>query len=218
MTRGLRLLLADDHELIRKGIRAVIEAQPGWTVCGEAGNGREAVEEAHRLKPDIVVMDLTMPDLNGLDATRRIRKELPQTEVLILTIHDSEQLLLAVLKAGAKAYLLKSDIANTLLAAIESLSQSKPFFSSAMSEIMLETYLSPEPQLGGEQASGLLTAREREMVQLIAEGRSTKDCAAVLGISVKTAETHRANLMRKLDIHSVSEVVRYAIRNHIVGA
>jgi DNA-binding NarL/FixJ family response regulator len=210
---SLRILLVDDHELLRKGLRTMIESRQGWTVCGEAANGREAVELARQQRPDVVVMDLTMPDLNGLDATRQILRALPGTEILILTIHESEQLIHAVLAAGARGYVLKSDAGPAIFAAIESLSQHRPFFTSKVSAMLLQSYLDPAPP-GPPEA---LTAREREIVQLIAEGASSKQVAAKLKISVKTAETHRTNLMRKLGVHSVSEIVRYAIRNGIIA-
>jgi len=215
VTETLRILIADDHELVRKGLRSVLQSKPGWVVCGEACNGREAVELAATLRPHVVVMDLTMPELNGLDATRRIRKALPDTEVLILTMHHSEPLIHEVLAAGARGFLLKSDAGHAVLDAVESLARHKPFFTSKVSEILLTSYLHPELE-GGGAASGALTPREREIVQLIAEGKSSKQVAASLGISEGTAETHRTNIMRKLGVHSVSEVVRYAIRNRMI--
>jgi DNA-binding NarL/FixJ family response regulator len=215
---SLRILLADDHALVRKGLRATIESRAGWSVCGEAATGREAVEMARNLRPDIVVMDLTMPELNGLDATRRILRAAPRTEILILSMHESEQLIHEVLAAGARGYVLKSDAGGAICLAIESLARHKPFFTSRVSEVLLKSYLSPAAggAPAGETAEAL-TSREREIVQLIAEGRSSKDVAAALRISVKTAETHRTNLMRKLGVHSVSEIVRYAIRNGIIA-
>lgn len=209
----LRLLLADDHEMVRQGLRAVIEEQPGWTICGEAATGREAVNQARQLHPDIVVMDFTMPELNGLEATRQIRAALPRTEVLILTMHASEGLARELLAAGARGYLLKSDAGQLLVAAVTALAQHKPYFTAKVSALVLEGYLHPETR-----ENPALTPREREILQLIAEGKSSKEVADTLGISVKTAETHRVNLMRKLNLRSVSEVVRYAIRNKIVEA
>jgi DNA-binding NarL/FixJ family response regulator len=218
MTESVRLLIADDHEIVRRGLRATLESRPGWTVCGEAVNGREAVRMAATLRPDIVIMDLTMPEMNGLEATRLIRKQLPQVEVLILTMHESEQLFHEVLAAGARSYILKSDAGNAIFQAVESLRHHRPFFTSRVSEALLHSYLDPssDHELGALSPSEVLTPRERQIVQLIAEGKSTKEVAIALRISVKTAETHRTNLMRKLDIHSVSEIVRYAIRNQIV--
>ncbi len=211
--KRLRILLADDHEMVRKGLSATIEGHFGWEICGEARTGREAVAKARELHPEIVVMDFAMPELNGMEATRQIRAALPHTEVLILTMHDSEKLVPELLAAGARGYILKTDAGEFLVAAVEALAQHKPYFTPKVSAIVLQGYLNPETQEHPE-----LTPREREIVQLIAEGKPTKEIADVLGISARTADTHRTNLMRKLDLHSTAEVVRYAIRNHIVQA
>lgn len=217
MSTNVRILVADDHEVVRRGLRFTLESREGWEVCGEAVDGREAVVKAEELKPDIVIMDLTMPEMNGLEATRQIRRSLPQCEVLILTMHQSEQLVHEVLEAGARGYVLKSDAGNTIFDAIEHLMRNEPFFTSKVSEALLRAYLNPTDRVRAEDKQHLsLTPREREIVQLIAEGSSTKEVATVLGIAVKTAETHRSNLMRKLGVHSVSELVRYAIRNRII--
>jgi DNA-binding NarL/FixJ family response regulator len=212
-----RILLADDHEIVRKGLRTVLEQRPEWEVCGEAATGRDAVKQAVELKPDVVVLDISMPELNGLEAARQILKEVPKTEVLILTVHESETLVREVLDAGARGYLLKSDASKHLLSAIDSLLLRKPFLTSKVSEIVLEGYLNGYEPLKGEPRRRL-TAREREIVQLLAEGKSNKEVATILNISVKTAETHRTNIMRKLDLHSISELVRYAVRNKIIEA
>ena len=209
--KSLRILLADDHELLRQGLRTLIEHQSGWQVCGEATTGREAVAKARELKPDIAVMDFTMPELNGMEATRQIRAALPRTQVLLLTMHESEELVREVLAAGARGYVLKSDAGRVLVDALKALADQKPYFTSRISALVLEGYLNP---ITREKAA--LTPREREIVQLVAEGRSTKELADRLGIRPKTADTHRANIMRKLNLHSVSEVVRYAIRNKLV--
>jgi len=214
--KQVRILIADDHEVIRRGLRTLIESHRNWTVCGEAADGRQAVRLASDLKPHVVIMDVTMPGLNGLDATRQIRQELPHSEVLILTMHESEQLVHEVLTAGARGYILKSDAGSTLADAVESLSRHQPFFTSKVSELLLKAYLDPDAATPRTESASTLTPREREIVQLIAEGKRTKEAAAVLNISVKTAETHRANLMRTLDVHSVSEIVRYAIRNNMI--
>lgn len=215
----LRILIADDHELVRKGLRSVLDSQPGWTICGEAVNGREAVDLAKQLTPDIVVMDVTMPELNGLEATRQICKVRPSTEVLILTVHESEQLVGEVLAAGARGYILKGDTTRLLVAAIESISKHKPFFTGTASEAVLGGYLRPgQPARKESRALPRLTAREREIVQLLAEGKSNKEVAVSLGVSVKTVDAHRANIMHKLNIHSVTDLVRYAIRNNIIAA
>jgi DNA-binding NarL/FixJ family response regulator len=215
---AVRILVADDHEIVRQGLKALLETQPGWQVAGEATDGRDAVEKAKRLKPDLVILDVSMPNLNGLEAARQIRKALPDTEVLILTMHDSEQLIREVLEAGARGYVLKSDAGRELVTAVETVREHKPYFTSRVSEIVLDGYLRAGSRADAYNAPRMvrLSAREREIVQLLAEGKSNKEVAVSLHISVKTAETHRTNLMRKLDLHSISEVVRYAIRNNIV--
>ena len=213
---SLRIVIVDDHAVVRRGVRTLLESQPGWEVLAEATTGREAVEVAKRLQPDIVVMDLTLPELNGLDATRQILKESPRTEVLVLTMHHSEELAYNVLQAGARGYVLKSDADESLIAAVDSLRQHKPFLTSKVTEFVLDDYLRrAEKQEGGAPRTAV-TARERELIQLLAEGKSNKEAAAALGISVKTIEAHRANLMRKLHLRSLSDLVRYAIRNKIV--
>jgi len=215
----LRILVADDHEVVRRGLRALLESRPGWEVCGEATTGREAVEKARELKPDLVVLDITMPELNGLEATRQILKALPRTEVLVLTIHESEQVVHEVLEAGARGYVLKSDAGRDLVAAVQALSQHKPFLTLGVTEMMLGAYQKgglPQEEPGASHSP--LSPREREIVQLLAEGRSNKDVATTLNISVKTVETHRANIMLKLNLHSIGDLVRYAIRNGIIEA
>jgi DNA-binding NarL/FixJ family response regulator len=207
----LRILIADDHEMVRKGLRATIEEHRGWEVCGEASTGREAVNKARELHPDVIVMDFAMPELNGLEATRQIRAAVPGVEVLILTMHESEKLVREMLSAGAQGYLLKTDAAEFLVAAIQALSEHTPFFTPKVSAVILQGYLNPN---AGEKSE--LTPREREIIQLIAEGKATKEVAETLGISIKTAETHRTNLMRKLDLHSPVDIVRYAIRHQII--
>jgi len=217
--RPVQILLADDHEVVRKGLRALLEAQPGWKVIAEATDGREAVEKATDMHPDVAIVDIGMPSLNGLEATRQIVKKAPRTRVLVLTMHDANPLIQQVVKAGARGYVLKSDVASDLVSAVEALCRDQTFFTSKVSQVILDRYvgksagteISPDPE-------SPLTPREREVVQLLAEGKSSKEVAAVLGISVKTAETHRINLMRKLDCHSVAEVVRYAVRNLIAEA
>jgi DNA-binding NarL/FixJ family response regulator len=212
-----RILLVDDHEIIRKGLRSVLETRKDWEIVGEADTGREAVKQVEKLRPDVVVMDISMPELNGLEAVRQIVKIAPRTEVLVLTMHESEDLVREVLEAGARGYLLKSDASRQLVSAIDALRVHKPFLTSKVNEVVLMGYLGGQP-LKGETSGGRLTPREREIVQLLAEGMTNKEVAATLNISVKTAETHRTNVMRKLDLHSVSELVRYAVRNHIIEA
>jgi DNA-binding NarL/FixJ family response regulator len=205
----LQILIADDHEIIRRGLRALLESRPEWTVVAEASNGREAVEQAERHKPDVVVLDITMPELSGLVAARRIRKATPGSEVLFLTVHNSAHMVHEALDAGGRGYVLKSDVANDLLVAVETVMKHKAFISSGVSG-------SAASMESREVRADCLTSREREVLQTLAEGKSTKEVAALLNIAVKTAETHRTNIMRKLDLHSVSELVLYAIRNQIV--
>jgi len=213
--RKIRILIADDHAIVRRGLRTLVEAQAGWDVFAEASNGREAVERAEEFKPDIAILDIGMPELNGLDAARKILKASPQTEVLILTMHQSEEVVAEVLKAGARGYVLKSDADQNLVAAIEALLQHKPFLSSNVTDMILSDYLNGRVDTAGESRSRI-TAREREIIQLLAEGKSNKEVAQALGISVKTVETHRGHIMRKLNIHSITDLVHYAIRSHIV--
>ena len=215
---ALRIVVVDDHAVVRRGVRALLESQRGWEVVAEAASGREAVEIAKRLQPDIVVMDLSLPELNGLDATRQILKESPRTEVLALTMHHSEELAHEALLAGARGYVLKSDADEHLIAAIQSLREHKPFLTPRVTEFVLEDYLRRRGEHDALEAHTALTAREREIIQLLAEGNSNKEAASALGISVKTIESHRANLMRKLHLRSVSDLVRYAIRNRIIQA
>lgn len=214
--REVRILLADDHEIVRRGLQAILKAQSGWKVVAEAANGREAVELARQLKPAVVILDISMPELNGLEATRQILKDLPKTEVLILTMHESEQVVREVLYAGARGYVLKSDAGQDLVAAVESLSRHKPFFTSKVAEMVLEGYRMTGATGRMTEPRSRLTPREREIVQLLAEGKSNKEVAVALGISVKTTETHRANIMHKLNLQSLSDLVRYAIRNKII--
>src|SRR5271157_1203048 len=211
----LKILIADDHDVVRKGLRMLIEEHPGWEICGEARSGREAVEKAIQLKPEVTVIDISMPDLNGLEATRQIRKACPKTEVLVITHHDSDEMAAEVLDAGARGYVLKSDSDKDLVHAVETLSQHKPFFTSRVTQILLDNRGSrvTDPP---ESMRKRLTMREREILQLLAEGKTAKEVASILGIAIKTSDTHRTNIMRKLNVHSVAELVRYAIRNKIV--
>lgn len=213
----LRILVADDHEIVRRGLVSLIKGHPDWEVCAEAGNGRQAVEKAKESKPDIAILDIGMPVLNGLEATRQILRENPATRILILTITDTDQAVQAVLDAGARGFLLKSDAARDLVTAVEALQHNKTFFTARVAELVLSGFLGKTHRSSsGEPALPGLTSREREVVQLLAEGKSTKEVACHLNLSVKTAETHRSNIMRKLGLHSVSELVLYAVRNNIV--
>ncbi len=219
MMSNLRILIADDHDLMRRGLKALVESHPGWQVCDEAQTGREAIEKAAQLTPDVVILDISMPELNGLEAARSIRKASPNTEILILSMHYSDQLIRDILKAGVHGYILKSDSDRDLISALEKLANHKTFFTTKAAEMMLTSFKHSGSQTDLDHLpSDRLTAREREVVQLLSEGKSSKEVASLLGISVKTAETHRANVMRKLEIHSVSELVRYAVRNQIIEA
>ena len=214
----VRILVADDHDVVRRGLREQLSSHDGWEICGEARNGREAVQMALKLSPDVAVIDLSMPELNGLEATRQIRRELPRTEVLIFTMHETEQLIREVLSAGARGYVLKSDAGRHLTSAVEALSHRRPFFTAKVSEALLDAFLNSNSRKDEGSAFRTLTDREREIVQMLAEGMSNKEIAAKLSISIKTVETHRATVMRKLDISSIVELVHYAIRNQLVEA
>lgn len=217
----MRILVADDHDIIRRGLKELLTSRAGWQVCAEAKTGREAVTLAEQLKPDVVVMDISMPDLNGLEAARKIRKSLPKTEILILTLHFSDQLVREIVEAGVRAYIMKSDADRDLVAAVEALANHRPFFTARAADMLLDGFVRPHSPSSPDPDAVIrnrLTSREREIVQLLAEGKSSKEVAVSLGISVKTAETHRANIMRKLELHSVSELVRYAVRNQIIEA
>jgi DNA-binding NarL/FixJ family response regulator len=210
--RTTRILIADDHEVVRSGLKAILEARPGWQVVAEVGDGKEASARAIEVEPDVAIVDYSLPVMNGIEATRQIRARLPATEVLIFTMHDSETLVEEALHAGARAFLLKSEAQHYLVAAVESLSGHKAFFTGMLSEKMLDTFLAAQ----GHRNAPLLSPRERVVVQLIAEGNSNKDMSGILNLSIKTIETHRATAMRKLNISSTAGLVRYAIRNKLV--
>jgi DNA-binding NarL/FixJ family response regulator len=215
-TKGLRILVADDHELVRRGIRGLLRAQRGWKVAGEAVNGREAVEKANKLKPDVAIVDVSMPDLDGLQATRQIREVTPNTEVVVLTMHESDQMVRRVLEAGALGYVLKSDLAAHLVKAVKVVSAGKLFLTPTVSDIVLKGFLKtrnqPDPL---ENSQARPTSREVEIIRLLAEGKANKKIAAELGITIRTVETHRANIMLKLGLHSLTELIHYAIRHGI---
>jgi DNA-binding NarL/FixJ family response regulator len=218
----LRILIADDHEVARQGIRALLEAHPGWEVCAEAKDGREAVELASTTNPALILLDVGMPNLNGLEAARQILAASPDIPILILTMLDSDQVVREVLRAGARGFLLKSDAGRDLVAAVEALQLRRTFFTTRVSQMVLEGFLDRDNQEGQEvgkkqdDSVAVLTAREREVIQLLAEGKTSKEVALALRLSVKTAETHRTNLMRKLNLHSVADLTLYAVRNGIV--
>jgi DNA-binding NarL/FixJ family response regulator len=218
---SVRLLIADDHEIVRRGLRTVLETRQGWEVVAEACDGREALEKAEALNPHVTILDISMPSMNGLEAARQIKKRVPDTKILVLSVHDSDPLIQRVLETGARGYLLKSDAARDLVTAVDALLCNKTFFTRRVEQVVLEGYLGKTASHveDGREADALrLTARQREIVQLLAEGKSSKEVADKLKISVKTAETHRANIMRRLECHSVTELVRYAVRNHIIEA
>jgi DNA-binding NarL/FixJ family response regulator len=216
---NLRLLLADDHHVVRAGLRCLLETQPGWEVVAEASDGREAVAKAIETHPDVALLDIGMPDLNGLEAAHQIVQRLPRTKIVMLTVHDSEAMIHKVLAVGARGYLFKTDVARDLIAAITAVHADDTFFTPKVAEILLASF---KTNGVGTQASaspcGRLTPRQCEIVQLLADGLSTKEVAALLNISVKTSETHRANIMRRLNCHKVSELVRYALHNQIIEA
>ena len=215
-TASLRILLADDHDVMRQGTRALIERQPGWEVCGLASTGREAVAQANQLKPDIVVMDMSMPELNGLDAAVLIKKQRPNTEVVMFTAHEEDDLVRDAFEAGLKSVIFKSEAYECLVEAIQSLSRHKAFFSPKIAEILFSKVI--ERNTSQNEPGQRLSTREREVVQLVAEGKSNKEVAEALGISIRTAETHRAAILRKLKLDSVASLVRYAIRNKLIAA
>jgi DNA-binding NarL/FixJ family response regulator len=218
-----RIMLADDHEVVRKGLRAMLETRTGWSVCAEATNGREAVRLAAELRPDIAVIDLSMPEIDGLEVTRQIKRETPLTEVLVFSMHDTSRMVREVLAAGARGYVLKSDAARHLVSAVEALSEHRLYLTSTVSESVLEGYLQfisgDDPEWAQKAAGGAenpLTRREREIVRLLAENMTNKEVAAKLSISVKTVETHRGAIMRKLGLNSIVELIYYALRHKIV--
>jgi DNA-binding NarL/FixJ family response regulator len=206
-----RLLIADDHDVVRSGLRAALEQR--WEVVGEAADGKEAIRKACELKPDVTIMDYSLPLINGIEATRQIRARVPTVEVLVFTMHDSDEVIHDLLQAGARGYVLKSDGGALLMSAVEALAEHRPFFTAKVSLALLKNYLTRSPAAGA-----VLTARERNVVQLVAEGYSNKQIAEILNISGKTVETHRAAAMRKLNLDSAADLVRYAVRNRIVEA
>ena len=212
----INILIADDHEVVRRGVKDLLQARTDWRVRGEAATGRDALSKAKLLKPDVVVLDITMPDLNGFETTRQIVKALPQTEVLVLTMHESNQVVRDALIAGARGYVLKSDAGRDLIAAIDSLTRHRPYFTSKIAMFLLDGYLAASKSSRVDDKNSLST-REHEVLQLVAEGKGNKEIAETLGISIKTVQSHRTNTMRKLQVHSASELVRYAIRHHIIA-
>src|SRR5437879_1620447 len=217
--KKLRIFVADDHELVRHGIRGLLRTRRGWKVVGEAANGQDAVERTSKLKPDVVIVDISMPDLDGLEATRRMREAVPTTEVVVLTMHESDQMVRRVLDAGARGYVLKSDLATHLVKAVKNVSGGKMFLTPRISDIVVKGFLAtgkePDPT---EHSQARPTPREVEIIRLLAEGKAKKEIAASLGIAIRTVETHRAKIMLKLGLHSLAELIHYAIRYKIFAA
>lgn len=214
----LRILIADDHEVVRRGLSALLQSHEGWEICGDAKDGREAVEKARELKPDIVILDVGMPNLNGLAATRKLLQQDPQQKVIVLTITDSDHVVREALDAGARGFVLKSDAARDLVSAVEALQRNRMFFTPRVNDMVLAGFLDKGYNGSSGESPKLpkLTPREREVIQLLAEGKSSKEVASALNLSTKTAETHRSNIMRKLDIHSIRDLVVYAVKNEII--
>jgi two-component system, NarL family, response regulator NreC len=213
----IKVLLADDHGVVRKGLRFLLEQEPDITVVGEAGDGREAVRLAKDLQPDVIVMDIAMPQLNGIDATAQSLKGSPNSGVLILSMHNDESYILRSLEAGARGYILKDNAEEHLVAAIRIVAQGKPFFSPVIAQTLLEDYMRNLQQKGQQDSYSLLTDREKQVLQLLAEGRSNKDVAQLLDLSVYTVETHRTRIMQKLNLHNTAELVLYAVRKKIIA-
>ena len=214
----LRILIADDHEVVRQGLSTLLQMHEGWQICGEARDGREAVEMARQLKPDVIVLDVGMPNLNGLVATRQLAQQNPEAKIIVLTITDSDQVIREALDAGARGFVLKSDAARDLVSAVEALQGDRMFFTPRVNDMVLAGFLD-RGQSGSPSESARspkLTPREREVIQLLAEGKSSKEVACLLNLSTKTAETHRSNIMRKLDFHSIRDLVVYAVKNDII--
>jgi DNA-binding NarL/FixJ family response regulator len=217
--KPLRILIADDHGLVRRGARAVLLSRRGWRVVGEAANGREAVQKAKELKPDVAVVDIGMPELDGVEVARQIRETVPDTKVLVLSMHESDEMVRRALEAGARGYLLKSDLTECLANAVEAVAEGKRFLTPKVSEIVLEGFLKTGNRHQQEGRAGpRTTPRELEILRLLAEGKVNKEVAALLGITVRTVETHRAKIMLKLGLHSLAELIHYALHNEIISA
>jgi len=213
----IRILLADDHTVVRKGLRLLLESQPGFEVVADASSGREAVALAERHSPDVVVMDVAMPILNGIEAARQISASSPRTAIVFLSMHADEGYVLKALKSGARAYLLKDSAEHDLIAAIQAVNEGKAFFSPAISKMLVEDYMRQMRDRNVEDSYELLTTREREILQLLAEGKSNKEVANLLNLSLYTVETHRGNILQKLNLHSGAELILYAIRKGVIS-
>jgi two-component system response regulator NreC len=212
----LRLALADDHTIMRSGLRLLLERESDFSIVGEAGDGREVIEIVEAQSPNIVIMDVAMPNLNGIEAARRITSSHPRTAIIILSMHSDESYVLRALNAGARGYLLKDSAESDLISAVRAVSEGKAFFSPAISKLLVEDYVRQLRQRGVEDSYELLTPRERELLQLVAEGKTTKEAATVLNLSPHTVDTHRANLMRKLNLNSLPELILYAVRKGVI--
>jgi two-component system response regulator NreC len=213
----IRIVLADDHTVMRSGLRLLLERQPNLEVVGEASDGKQAVEIAAAEKPDVVIMDIAMPHLNGVEAARQIAQRNPQTAIAILSMHSDESYVIRSLKAGARAYLLKDSAEADLIEAIRAITEGKSFFSPAVRRILKEDYMHQLAEMGAEDTYELLTTREREVLQLVAEGKSNKEVANILNLSLYTVETHRTHILQKLNLHSVPELILYAVRKGIIS-
>ena len=213
----IRILLADDHTVMRRGLRLLLESQPGFSVVAEAGDGRQAVEQAEATKPDVAVVDIAMPNLSGIEAAQRIATVLPQTAIVILSMHSDESYVLRALKVGAKGYLLKDSAEGDLIDAINAVHQGKTFFSPEISKMLVEDYVREIRTRGSEDSYDLLTAREREVLQLLAERKSNKEIALALNLSIYTIETHRRNLQEKLNLHSLADLILYSVRKGVIS-
>jgi len=215
--KPIRILLADDHTVVRKGLRLLLESQPDFQVIADAANGRETVALAERHTPDVVVMDVAMPELNGIEAARQISAKLPHTAIVFLSMHSDEGYVLKALKSGARAYLLKDSAENDLINAVKAVREGKAFFSPAISKMLIEDYMRQMRQRAVEDSYDLLTTREREILQLFAEGKNNKDVANMLNLSLYTVETHRSNIFQKLNLHSTAELILYAVRKGVIS-
>jgi DNA-binding NarL/FixJ family response regulator len=212
-----KVLLADDHAILREGIRMVLDAQPGITVVGEAEDGRQALEMVESLQPDVVVMDIAMPNMNGAEATRQIRRRFPRTRVVILTMHENQQYLMQIVNAGATACVLKRSAGTELVTAVKAAARGESYFSPTMASMMLDVYRKQLVEQGNDELA-LLTEREREVLQLVAEGKTSQEIADQLFVSIKTVQTHRMHIMEKLDAHDRTDLVRHAIRLGVISA
>jgi two-component system response regulator NreC len=213
----LRILLGDDHTLLRQGLRKILQERPDWDVVAEAGDGREAVRQALALQPDVAILDIGMPLMNGIESTRQIVRRRPETHVLILSMHANEAYIIQALKAGAKGYLLKDSADTELIRGVEVVASGKSFFSPAVAKVMLDDYVRHLAEKGIADRFDSLSEREREIFQLVAEGRSTKEIAELLSVSPATIETHRAHVLQKLDVHNTAELVLYAVRRGVIS-